>query len=187
MPRDLGAANLAEVAKSAVRLVHLVALHFDSGVQRYTDGPAALVFGGNTYSADVNLLDISAVSEDRGVQVGRLRVTLSGVAQANVAVALSEPYTDRLVEVYRGFLDGTGALVADPYLHYAGRIDAFQVSEDYATGAATVAWEVAPHWVDFERTAGRRTNHQVQQTYFPGDLGFEFASEVAKDVPWGRP
>ncbi len=187
MPRNLGTLNLAEIAKGEVRLAHLVALHFDSGVLRYTDAASDLSFGGYTYSADVNLLDISSVTEDRGVQVGKLRITLSGVAQANIATALSTAYTDRKVEVFRGFLDANGNFIADPYVHYRGRIDSYKVAEDYDTGDATVVWNVAPHWVDFERVAGRRTNHQLQQIYYPGDRGFEFASVVARDVPWGRP
>jgi len=42
-------------------------------------------------------------------------------------------------------------------------------------------------WSDFERTAGRRTNDNDQQVYYPGDRGFQFADDALKDIKWGRP
>jgi len=46
--------------------------------------------------------------------------------------------------------------------------------------------EIASHWKDFEKENGRRTNHNTQQLYFDGDLGFEFAAKTIKDLKWGR-
>jgi hypothetical protein len=60
------------------------------------------------------------------------------------------------------------------------------IQENPDEGTCTLAIEAASHWVDFERRSGRHTNHAEQQVWFAGDKGFEFASEVMKDIPWGR-
>ena len=186
MGRGMTAAVAAEIAGGAVRLFHLVELRFDSGTQFRTDAHRDIAWGGNTYAGDGNLLSVGEVSESVDIRTGQLRLSLSGVAQANIATALSEPYTDREVFIYRGFLDAADYVIVNPYLHYAGRIDTFGIDEDPDQGASTVSWTVASHWVDFEKTGGRRTNHADQGHLFPGDEGFAFSSQVATDITWGR-
>jgi hypothetical protein len=185
--RGMSAAMLAEIAKGAVRLVYLVEIHLDSGVLRYTDGPTDLAWGGNTYASSADLVGIPDVQEDAAFRVGQVPLTLSGVAQANVATALSEPSTDRRVVVYRGCLDVAGALVPDPVVYHEGRIDGWEITEDPEDGTSSVEWSVASHWADFEKVAGRRTNDADHQVFYPGDRGFEFAPDTVRNIPWGRP
>jgi hypothetical protein len=60
------------------------------------------------------------------------------------------------------------------------------INENPDEGSCTIAISATSHWVDFERRPGRHTNHAEQQVWFPGDLGFEFSSEIVKEIRWGR-
>ncbi|MFQ5510039.1 MAG: hypothetical protein ACE5FN_12010 [Leptospirillia bacterium] len=184
--RGMSAAMLAEIARAEVRLAHLVEIHLDSNLGRYTDAHRDLVWGGNIYLADGNLMDIPTVTEEADLRVGSVTVSLTGVAQANIATALLEPSTDRQVVIRTGCLDAADALIADPVVVFDGRIDGWSIREDPEGGTSVVEWTVASHWADFEKTAGRRTNHEDQQTFFPGDDGFKFAPEIIRDIRWGR-
>jgi hypothetical protein len=44
----------------------------------------------------------------------------------------------------------------------------------------------ASHWADFERKAGRLTNINSQQYFFPADTGFRYAANSIKDIKWGK-
>ena len=46
--------------------------------------------------------------------------------------------------------------------------------------------DTVSHWHDFNRQTGHRTNTNSHQTrsYASGDLGFEFSTEVQKEITW---
>ena len=177
---------LAEIAKEKVRMFHLVEFYFDSETIYFSMSYKDISWNGNTYLATGNLLNISDISEEVGLKVGAVSIKLSGVNQANIATALSEDYTDRPVKIYRGFLSEGYLIISDPMLMFDGRIDSFSLSEDIETGTSTLTWDVPSHWADFEKQSGRRCNMEDQQLYFPDDKGFDFTSEIVKDLKWGR-
>ena len=97
---------------------------------------------------------------------------------------MSQTYIDRQVTVQRVLLGNDYSIIGDPILIYDGRIQSFSITDNSDT--STVSIMASSHWADFEKKAGRRTNHNSQQIYFPGDLGFEFAPNTVRDLKWGR-
>ncbi|MFQ5510061.1 MAG: hypothetical protein ACE5FN_12125 [Leptospirillia bacterium] len=183
--RGMSAAMLAELDKADIRPCRLVNFYFDSGTLRYTDAAHNVTTaGGNIYLSDGNLTGVDTIKETAPLKRGSLKVKLSGVPLANIATALTEPYTDRRVTVHIALLDAVGTPIPSPLLVYDGRIDSFELIEK-AGGTANVKWDVASHMADFEKTNGRRTNDSEQQAMFPGDDGFKFASTVDPDTEWG--
>ena len=75
------------------------------------------------------------------------------------------------------------------FMIFDGRMSAPTIEEDPDDGKCTVTIECTNHWVDFERVSGRLANHEHFQLYVPGDLFFEFTSEVTKyeDIRWYKP
>lgn len=171
-----------------VRLVNLVELELDdpTGTLRLTDAPIDLEHDGETYTRAGHLLNVGDVEETAALLINTLAVTLSGVDQAFTALLLSEAYIDRTLRVHRGILHTNRQGVSYVYPIFEGRINKPAIAEDPEGGTCTVALEASSAWVDFERSPGRRTNHDQQQQHFPGDLGFAFASEIFRDLPWGR-
>lgn len=178
--------NATESAKDQNRPVHLVSVHFDAQTTYTTDAFHAVTYDGNTYNPAGGLLSISDISEQSKIVVSNVSVSLSGVDQTYLNLVLAEDYIDRPLKIYMGFLDTDGTWIADPILMLEGRMDAPTIKEDIRSGKSIVSIQATNVWVDFERNTGRHTNHVEHQTYFSGDKGFEFASEIQKDIPWGR-
>lgn len=179
--------NATESAKDQNRPIHLVSVHFDTTTTYTTDAFHEVVYDGNTYMPAGGLLQISDISEQSKIVVSNVKVSLSGVDRTYLKLVLDEEYIDRPLKISIGFLDSAGEWVAPPWPLLDGRMDAPTISEDINTGKSVVTISATNAWVDFKRNTGRHTNHAQQQTFFPGDKGFEFASEVEKDIPWGRP
>lgn len=186
MDRSSTAAFQTEVAKDENRPIHLVSVHLDSGVTYLTDAYKAVSYGGNNYEPVGHFMSFSDIEETAELIVSNVTVSLSGVDQAWISTMLSETYIDRQIMIYVGFLDDAQQLVTDPVLIFDGRIDSPTITENPESGTCMVTVSATNTWVDFNRTAGRHTNHEEQQLFFPGDKGFEFASVMKKDLVWGR-
>ena len=91
---------------------------------------------------------------------------------------------EKEAEVYKGLLNTSEAVIADPFLLFKGRIESFSIDESINQSNANIV--VASHWSDFSKIEGRKTNTNSQQLHFINDLGFEFASQTVQDIKWGR-
>ena len=187
MPRNLTAQVKAEVLKNEVRLLHFVEFHFDPASVYFTDAPIAFDYNSNTYLPTGDFLSFSEIRERDNLDAGNISITLSGVNTTNIGQALSGGYLDRKVIITRAFVDSTYTIIPDPSVIFDGNIISFEVREDINAGTSILTWKAASMWSDFERTAGRRTNDNDQQVYYPGDRGFQFADDALKDIKWGRP
>ena len=183
MSRGIHADVVTELAKDSFNMAHLVTIDFSTTVN-LTDYRHDLVENSVTYSASSYLLGMGGVSESTEAQVGSINIQLSGVGSAYVAILLSENYIDRKVSIKRVLLDDSGVIIGDSFLIYEGRIDGYSIEDTESDSVVVLA--VASHWADFSRVNGRRTNDNSQQAAFNGDLGMEFASEIIKDIKWGR-
>ncbi len=181
--RAIHADVITELAKDAFTQAHLVKINFDTLVY-LTDHAHALTYNGQTYESDGHLLGMSQVNETAEMRVGSFNLSLSGVEQSYVSILLSQNVINRQVLISRVVLNVTGGIIGDPILLYDGRINSFSVKDQSDTSTINLA--VTSHWSDFEKRAGRRTNDASQQSFFPGDKFFEFASQSVKNIKWGR-
>lgn len=189
MNRGMNAEVQAEVAQAENEPVHLLVAELDSGTFRFTDGPHALVWDGETYTAGGDMLAFEAIRETASLQVTQCAVTISGVPQTSIAAFLQDDYLDRRLRIYKTFLRGDGTAM-EPTLIFDGRMDAPVIEENAAAndGSCTIAIAATSHFGDFERKPGRRTNTNVQELFFPGDKFFDFNSQIPgqKQSAWGR-
>jgi len=185
--RSSTSAFQAEVVKLQNHPVHFVSVHFDDEILYMTDAYKDIVHDSNTYIAVGHLIGFSDIEEAAEVMVSSVTLSLSGVDQVWVSRVLNKAYIDRTVKIYTAFLNDAQTLIVDPVLIFEGRMDSPTINEDPDSGQSTVSISATNAWVDFSRKTGRHTNHEETQVHFPGDKGFEFASEIVKDVIWGRP
>ena len=187
MDRSSTSAFQTEVAKLQNRPAHLVEVIFDDETVYMTDYYKPITYGGNSYLAVGNFMGFSDIEEAAEVIVSNVTLALGGIAQAWISRVLTKDYIDRVVKIYTAFMDSSETLIVDPVLIFEGRMDQPTINEDPDSGTSTVSVRATNAWVDFTRKTGRHTNHEEQQVHFSGDKGFEFASEIVKDVIWGRP
>jgi hypothetical protein len=182
MTRSLTAGVIAELATNKLNPVELIYLGISTGTY-YTDHYKNLTFDGNTYTASSLFLGSSEVQENADVAVNTLSLKFSGADTTIISLLLNNNYMNKPVKVYRGFLNDSQALIADPFLLFDGRISSFTLEEDTTSSSVNII--VASHWADFEKTSGRRTAENSQKIYFPNDKGMEFASKTAQRIKWG--
>jgi hypothetical protein len=183
---DRGATStyLTELGQPTNSPCHLIELYFDSGTDRITDGWRNVVWGANTYTSLGRMLSFSGVLESADMQIPTVTLSFSGVDQAYVALALSEPYLDRHIVIYRALIDSVSNTISSPVPIFDGRLDGMTI-EDSSSGDSTIAISATSHWADFQRKPGRHTNSQEQGIYFPGDRFFEYCSQINKTIKWG--
>ena len=193
MDRGSTTAFQDEVVKEANRPVHLVEIHLDNQSDSATDEIVYIndsfkdiTYSGNNYIGASSLLSFSDIEETVEVMVSKVTISLSGVDKVWIGKVLTKEYIDRTVKIYTAFLDSAYELISNPVLIFEGRIDQPTISEEWDSGKSIVSLSVTNAWVDFSRNTGRHTNNEEQQIFFAGDKGFEFASEIVKDITWGK-
>ena len=137
-----------------------------------------------TYSASDFILGISNHSEQTDLTKATVNLTLSGADQTFISTVLNENVTNDTVDIYRGFLNDSNTLIADPFLLYKGNIESFGIQE--SEKESVVGLSIVSHWADFEKKNGRKTNNTSQKRFFSTDVGMDFASQTVQDIKWGR-
>ena len=187
MTRSLTSAVKTELATNDIRPVHLITIGFGTPVN-ITDCSFAItssVSGSSvTYSASDFIMGVSDFSEETDVNLSPISISLSGADQTFISTVLNENVINDAVTIFRGFLNDSNALIADPFLLYKGTIDNFAISE--SDTSSIVNLDIVSHWADFEKKSGRKTNNTSQQRFFSTDLGMNFSSETVLDIKWGR-
>ena len=187
MTRSLTTAVKNELATNDIRPVHLITIGFGTPVN-ITDCSFPLtssVSGSSvTYSSSDFILGVSNFTEETDVTKTSLTLTLSGADQTFISTVLNENVINDSVDIYRGFLNDSNALIADPFLLYRGKIDSFDIAETDKDSQVNLS--IVSNWADFEKKNGRKTNNTSQQRFFSGDVGMDFASQTVQDIKWGR-
>ena len=187
MTRSLTSAVKTELATNDIRPVHLITIGFGTPVN-ITDCSFSLtssVSGSSvTYSASDFILGISNHTEETDITKSSVSISLSGADQTFISTVLNENVVNDSVDIFRGFLKDSNALISDPFLLYNGQIDNFGISETDTDSLVNLA--IVSHWADFEKRSGRKTNNTSQQRFFSGDVGMDFASQTVQDIKWGR-
>ena len=165
MTRSLTSSIKTELATNDIRPVHLITIGFGTPVN-ITDCSFPItssVSGGSvTYVASDFIMGVSDFTEETDVNLSPISITLSGADQTFISTCLNENVVNDSVDIFRGFLDDSNALIADPFLLYSGTIDTFAVSENEK--ASTLNLQIVSHWADFDKTNGRKTNKRVNNT-----------------------
>ena len=187
MTRSLTSAVKTELATDDIRPVHLITLGFSTPVN-ITDCSFSItssVSGSSvTYNASDFILGISNHTEETDITKSSVNINLSGASTTFISTVLNENVVNDNVDIYRGFLDSSNAIISDPFLLYRGKIESFEIDE--SDNSSTVGLSIVSHWADFEKKNGRKTNNTSQQRFFANDVGMDFASQTVQDIKWGR-
>ena len=186
MPRTLAAGTETGTQADWVRPLILVEMLFGSGPVRMWTGYGDFQWSNRTWTGTGTLLGISPVEETTEVRAAGVRLTLSGVPSDVLALALAEPYQNRPCSIFVGVLNvNTGALLADPYEVFRGRMDTMQIEENGEDATVTVAAE--SRLLDLERPRERRYQHEDQRIIDNNDKFFEFVPTIQDiEIKWGR-
>ena len=187
MARGLSSSVKTELATGSIDPVLLIEIGFSTPIYLTNasfDITSNISGTSRTYLSNGHLRSITGVNETNRPTKNTLSISLSGVDQTYISVALNENIINDDVFVYRGFLDSSNALISDPFLLFYGTIDEYKISDN--TTIANLIISVTSHWGNFSKTSGRTTTDNSQQRFFSSDKGMEFAALTVRDIKWGR-
>lgn len=156
---------------------------------RVLDGTGVVAFGDRTFGgsdATFGILHaIESVAEQVGTEAPRVRFTFMP-STMDATVALSAPSAQGSeVSLWFGAVDpATGLVIGEPELLFIGELDAVEGAFDQNSRVLTL--DVASAWDRlFDVNEGNRLNNAFHQSIWPGELGFQYVTQIQRDEPWG--
>ena len=175
------------VEKKVIQCYEAFYVDIDGGIY-ITNAPMNITIDGDEYISVGQFLGFGTIEEQRLFTATEITVTLAGIpafetGESFLQQILQYDYVDKQVKIHRAFFDHDTFI--DSFLMFQGRLDS-PVIEDDPGDTTTVAATCSNNWVDYERTNGMITNNDRQQALYTGDLGFEYAAEIIKDISWKK-
>ena len=182
MSREIGAPNVAEVTAEHLERVALVHMAFDDPLFVHS-GLGIITFDGDEYIGIGTLGTIADAKESEALGPAALTFTLSGVDMNLVAEALDAARYGDAITVYEGYVDDAGALVSDPWIIWAGKVDATGA----VIGTDPSVSVIGQHDISsLDEIDGSRWTNEDQQAKFSGDKFFEHIAAVPNlKLLWG--
>lgn len=184
MARGITSGLNTEVTASELEPIFLIDLEFDSGALYFWNGVNTLTWSGNDYIGGGNLLSISPIVETNDIRAVGVNLTMSGLPSDLISIALTEAYQGQPVKI-RFAAMSSGAVVADPYLIFDGRMDVLSI--DDAGDTATINLSAESRMIDLERPRLRRYTPEDQKIDHPNDTGLDYVPYIQDvAIQWGR-
>lgn len=184
MARTLTAGFISEIEADQLSPILMTVAAFDSGTIRTWTGYGDLVYGGDTFSGIGDLLSIESVEETQELTPTNVRFILNGIPTATLSLALTENYQGRRIEAYFGVMNASNALIADPYMIFAGRMDTIEITDSGET--CTISVNAESDLIDLRTNRERKYTAEDQKATYPSDKFFDFVSQIQDiQLPWG--
>lgn len=187
MARNITTAFRNAITADTVAAVLLFSAEFDEGDVNFWSGYGDITWNSITFTGAGDLGTMSEIEETDAIQANGIAFQLSGIPSSLVSAALSYAYQGRPVKLWLAPTDlSTGAIIADPFLSFSGKMDTMTIEEGADT--ATITLTAESDLVDLNRPRERRYTHEDQIAEYPGDLGLEYvAGLIDKEISWGVP
>jgi len=183
MSRSVTSAMNTELTATSLEPFFAIDLDFDGGNVLLWTGYGEITFGGDTFTGGGDILSISDINETAEIQAAGVTIGLSGVPSSLISSALNETYQGRSCKIYFGTLS-SGAVVADPYLIFSGRMDVMTIDDSGDT--CDIALQAENRLIDLDRARSRRYTSEDQKIDYPNDKGLEFIADLQdKEIIWG--
>ncbi len=180
--RDLTSGIVNSLDDEVLKPFFAVELLFDGDqVLRLWTGYGTLDYQGNTWFGSGEMLAVESVEESTEISAKGASVSLSGIPQEVLSLALTEPYQGRKAKIYFGTLNG-GISLSEIF---SGYMDQMNIEE--GPDSCTVQLTLENKLVDLERARVARFTSAYQKSIYPNDKGFDFVEDLQdKKLVWGR-
>jgi hypothetical protein len=119
---------------------------------------------------------ISTVPQTTKVQAQNVTFSLSGIVVDFVTEAVNQVRITDTATLWLGFVDDTGAVIADPVQLFSGSLDVPSMT-DFGQ-ASTLSITAENPLVRLQEAPNRSFDDADQQINYPGDLGFSFVDAL---------
>ena len=184
MSRTITPAVVAELASGQVRPAIFFEAQFPSGFLRLWSGLGDITWSGSVWTGAGNLMGVGAIEESADVVATGTTISLSGIPTDLVSLCLADARQGMPGRVWIGFMSAAGAVIADPILAFAGRLDVPSIMDGAERCEIQITYE--SRLIDLNRSREWRYTHESQQQFSADDKGFEYVSALQdKEVRWG--
>lgn len=181
--RALTTAAATAIAGPLVPIAALVEMDLPSPLYLCTGG-INLVIGTQTYTAIGVLGSIGQVT-DTAADVRGLQFTLSGVPQANIAMAVGTPVRGKAVRVKQVIFDPDTYAVLDNRLRWSGVLDYMAIDLGTRGGTATITVAAEHLGADLLRVRPAYWTDADQRARYSNDPSLQYiASQSEQRIVW---
>lgn len=174
MTRNLTAGFITEATANSNRPAIFFEATFISATIRLWTGIGDITWNSLTWLGNGWLGLPSGGDETEELQATGMQILLTGVPQAIISLVLQEIKQGAAGTLYLGFLDSSGAVIADPYPIFIGKADTATINEGIDSASISITYE--SKMIDFERSKEFRYTLESQRYFFPADTGFRYVS-----------
>ena len=187
MTRSIGAGLLADITQPAAERCQLITMDFADTSNVST--PVYLATAAQDISWDgksweaIGGLEIDALGESADGAANGVRLKLSGVDQAILALIHGGRWRGRTARIYHaGFSQATGLVLADPIEFYSGPMTGgFQIGEsrgEFGGGKVDITTRLTSWLDELVKHRGVHTNKESHQAVIPGATTDTFFQNV---------
>ena len=199
MTRTLSTGMVTAVSAETGQFCFLIEMQFGGGTANYTTAPhtvTATATGAlaSSWSALGGSFVVGSIQETVDPSGTGTELTLSGVDQTVINLALNDTYIGRSVKIWLAHLDASGVLIASPAQVFGGRMNGqIVITESPPTssspGSVTVAMRVQDMMGPLNEWRGIRLSvetHQAANTAFTADDFLSFVVYLgSRPFRWG--
>ena len=175
----------AELSKPGIKTGYLLSIKYPQGTVRFTDYAHDIDHDGFTYLSVAGIVRVGTFTETDDLEISQLVVELDATQPSIVSAVLTYDHNNRELVLSRVILGAEGAIIGVLIL-FDGLTSGGSILDAAPGGSPTVQITAASHFGDLDQKRGRFTNDESQKAIYPGDKGFEFVTELAEPVLWGR-
>jgi hypothetical protein len=180
MSRAINGSLLSALTAASVEPYLAIKLDFDTDPVYIWSGYGDKDIDGNTYLGAGHLLGVSGLDEVNDLSAKSVTLTLSGMNDTILQMALTENYQRRSCTIKLGEMG-----VADTVVLFEGYMNTMSISDDGTT--SNISLVVESKLINLERASNRRYTNDNHQARHAGDTFFAYVADLQdKEIIWGR-
>lgn len=185
MTRALTAGMIAALSGAVVRPVMFYEGEFSAGTLRLFTGYGTTQWNGQTWTGAGTVMRIGPAEETVDVRAVGFQVNVSGDLSAAIQIAIAECRQGLAGRVWLGCINDAGALIADPFKMFEGRLNTAEITEENDRTNITLSYE--SRYADITKTRERRFTTEDQRIDYANDSGFDGVPGLQDfEITWGR-
>jgi hypothetical protein len=181
---SLGSANKTQVQAPSLRLAYFVKVAFPSGTIYATTAARTYNWGAQDWTARWMVTKVPEITEKADLKPYQAELVFSGLDAALRTKILNDKYHNAEVGYWKGFLDASWKLVADPHQVAKRYLSQCVLRLDGKTG--TIAITAQGPEVKWARDAAQLATPESQRLRYDTDTGLDrVLDQGTKVIEWG--
>lgn len=180
MSRSINTGLLSALTADSVEPYLAIDLDFDTEPLYIWTGYGDKLIGANTYLGAGQLLSVGGLQEVSDLAAKSVTLTLSGMDDTILNMALTENYQRRSCTIRLGEMSRPETVIL-----FEGFMNTMSISDD--GGQSVISLTVESKLISLEKASNRRYTHDNHQSRYSGDTFFAYVADIQdKEIIWGR-